>query len=154
YAVDGGGLTSCSATNCIIYFNVALADTNYTTDSVLSYCDAPTLPSSGLGNITANPQFADPIHIASTSPCRAAGLASVVSGTDLDGESWLNPPSIGCDQFDTASATGALSVAISEAYTNVSSGFLNTLTAQISGHALSNRWIFGDGTMADNQLSL
>ncbi len=151
YAVDGGGLTSCSATNCIVYFNVAPADTNYTTDSVFSYCD--TLPlASGPGNIATDPQFADPIHIGPTSPCRAAGLAAVVSGTDIDGEPWLNPPSIGCDQFDAASATGALSVAISETYTNVSTGFPIDFAAQISGHALSNHWDFGDGSTADNQL--
>ena len=153
-AAEGGGLLSCNATNCIIYFNSAPSDTNYSPDSVLSYCDAPTLPASGTGNITGNPQFADPIHIGPTSPCRAAGLAAVVNGMDIDGEPWLNPPSIGCDQFDAASATGALSVAISEPYTNVSTGFLDDFTAQVSGHALSNNWDFGDGSTADNQLSL
>jgi len=42
---------------------------------------------------------------------------------DIDGDAWLNPPSIGADQFNVSSATGALAVAISENFTNISAGF-------------------------------
>jgi hypothetical protein len=79
-------------------------------------------------------------------------LASVVTGTDIDGDAWLNPPSIGCDEFNAASATGALVVATSQTFTNVATGFTVDFSALITGHATANSWDFGDGTVVSNQL--
>ena len=58
----------------------------------------------------ADPQFLDLFHIATTSPCRGAGSALYASGTDLDGEPWANPPSMGCDEVVVSNLVGPLSV--------------------------------------------
>jgi hypothetical protein len=150
---DDGGVGSCTLTNCIVYFNTAPSGTNYSDDSVLSYCDTTPLAACGVNNLANDPLFADSLHISAASPCRGAGLFSATSGVDIDGDAWLNPPSIGCDEFNSASATGALVVAISETFTNVASGLVVDFSAQISGHATANLWNFGDGTVVSNELA-
>jgi hypothetical protein len=152
-ADNHGGVRSCVLTNCIVYFNTASSGTNYADDSSFYYCDTTPLPMNGANNIAANPLFADSEHISSASPCRGAGSASATSGVDIDGDPWLNPPSIGCDEFNSASATGALAVAMSETFTNVATGFGVDFAAQVIGHAAANRWDFGDGTIVSNQLA-
>jgi len=153
-ANGGGGVNSCTLTNCIVNFNTAPSGTNYSDDSVLSYCDTTPLATNGVNNISTDPLFADSIHISSTSPCRGAGIFSATSGVDIDGDAWLNPPSIGVDEFDASSATGALAVAIFETFTNVATGLAVDFTAQVSGHAADNRWDFGDGTVLSNELTV
>ena len=153
-AGGGGGVSSSVLTNCIVYFNTAPSDTNYSADCTLLYCDTTPLPGLGTNNITSDPQLADLEHISSVSPCRGAGSAAVTSGVDIDGDAWLNPPSIGCDEFNSSSATGALAVAISETFTNLVPGFVVDFAGQISGHATANRWDFGDGTIVSNQSSI
>jgi PKD domain/Immunoglobulin I-set domain len=68
-----------------------------------------TIPSvSGLGNIAVDPLLlADGVHLSSNSPCRAAGINTAVSGADIDGQSWSNPPSIGCDEWQPMPVIGA-----------------------------------------------
>ena len=151
---NGGGVTSCALTNCIVYFNNAPGGTNYSDDSTLSYCDTLPLPGAGANNITNDPLLADLNHISSASPCRGAGNPAAASGVDIDGDAWLNPPSLGCDEFYPGSATGALAVAISEPFTNIAAGFTVDFAAQISGHAAANRWDFGDGITVSNELSI
>jgi hypothetical protein len=152
-AGGSGGVNSCMLTNCIVYFNTATIATNYSDDSTLVNCDTTPLPSLGANNITGDPLLADFEHISAVSLCRGAGSAAAASGVDIDGDAWLNPPSIGCDEFNSASATGALAVAISETFTNVATGFTVNFAAQISGHATANIWNFGDGTISSNQLT-
>ena len=48
---------------------------------------------------------------------------------DIDGEPWLSPPSIGCDEYRAGAVTGALTVAIGASWTNVAVGFAVDLTA-------------------------
>jgi low affinity Fe/Cu permease len=137
-------------TNCIVYYNNALVDANYTTDS-LNYCCTMPLPGTGSGNITAAPQLADDYHLSAGSPCIGAGNPAAVSGVDIDGEPWASPPAIGCDEFYTGAATGQLSVTIQAAYTNLAIGFADDFTAEINGHAAMTFWDFGDGIQATNQ---
>ncbi len=147
-----GGVNSCTLTNCIVYYNHASSGTNYSVDSTFDHCDTTPLPPLGTNNITGDPKLADFEHISSGSPCRGAGNATATSGTDIDGDAWLNPPSIGCDEFYTSSSTGALAVAFSATFTNVATGFVVDVTANISGHATASRWDFGDGVTVSNEL--
>jgi hypothetical protein len=87
-------------TNCIVYGN--FGETGNPIDyqaCTFSYSDADPLPG-GNGNVDVNPQFLpDNIHLASTSPCIGAGISNAVSGTDIDGHPWNNPPSMGCSEW-------------------------------------------------------
>lgn len=94
----GLGVNGCLCNNCIIYFN-ALGNS---ASSSLSFCCASPL-ASGPGNISADPQLlSDNCHLSSTSPCRGAGTNAAVSGLDIDGQPWANPPSMGCDEWQPA----------------------------------------------------
>jgi hypothetical protein len=111
-------------------------------------CTSPT--KSGTGNINVNPQFLDGFHIASTSPCRGAGSALYASGTDLDGEPWANPPSMGCDEVVVSNLVGPLSVNIQANQTNLlvnrHAGFWGIIT----GRAAYVSWSFGDGSTTNS----
>ncbi len=109
-AVNGGTLVNCTVvsntasavygaklTNCIVIDN--FPGTNNYANCTFAYSCADPLPP-GPGNVDVNPQFlADGFHLAQTSPCIGAGLSNVVSGTDIDGQPWNTPPSIGCDEW-------------------------------------------------------
>ncbi len=89
---SGGGVAESALTNCIIAYNVAWVDNNYTPDpwSTLNYCCTWPLPSNGVGNISVPPQFTDYAHanlqLQSNSPCINAGNNAYAPGpADLDG---------------------------------------------------------------------
>jgi hypothetical protein len=95
---SGGGAPGL-LTNCIAYNN---SGGNYLANfSSLAHCCATPL-AAGEGNFTNAPQlFADGTHLTLSSPCRAAG-APAATATDLFGQSWSNPPSIGCAEWQSA----------------------------------------------------
>jgi hypothetical protein len=100
-----GGAYNATLINSIVYGNWeadrAGFSPNYSGCTFIYSCTTPTAP--GTGNIATDPQLlADGIHLAATSPCRGAGEESVVSETDIDGQPWNNPPSIGCDEWQPA----------------------------------------------------
>jgi PKD repeat protein len=148
WAAHGGGAVNCSFFNCIVYHN----DAGYAPNHVYGYfensCTTP-MPVYGTRNFTADPQLADTFHLSAGSPCRAQGNPIYAVGVDLDGESWANQPSVGCDEY-TAGLTGPLAVGIQADYANVAAGFTVNLLAQTTGRAASSRWDFGDGTSATN----
>jgi len=148
--LDGGGAYSSTLGNCIVYYNHAPDGPNWTM-STLNYCCTTPLPPSGAGNLAADPQMASASRLSVGSPCRGAGSATYVSGVDMDGEPWLNPPSIGCDEYYSGSITGALSVAIAATYTNVAAGFEVEFQGLISGQVSASRWEFGGGTVVSNR---
>ena len=92
-AASGGGVYNCRLYNCIVYSNtpanVAVATCRYT-------CTTPA--QSGTGNIADNPRLLAGGHIALDSPCAGRGASDYAFGTDLDGEVWMIPPSMGCDE--------------------------------------------------------
>ena len=100
----GGAVSVALMTNCIVVGNFSrysYPNTNYNS-CTLTYCCSDPLPA-GTGNVDVNPQLlADDIHLAENSPCIGIGLSSVASGTDIDGQPWNNPPSIGCDEWSPA----------------------------------------------------
>src|SRR5262249_10652776 len=82
---------------------------------------------------------------------RGAGSAVYAVGTDIDGEGWTTPPSIGCDEFHAGAVTGPLTVNVSASSTNVVAGFPLELVALGEGRTVANVWDFGDGTIAIDQ---
>jgi hypothetical protein len=97
---SGGGVDLSTLTNCLVYFNTGSIG-NYSSSTLRYSCSTP-LPT-GTGNIASDPQLCgDGCHLGSGSPCRGAGTNSVVSGLDIDGQPWANPPSIGCDEWQPA----------------------------------------------------
>jgi parallel beta-helix repeat protein len=151
-AIYGGGAVSCTLNNCIVYFNTATTWANYDNpSSTLNYCCTTPMPTNGVGNITADPQLASASHLSAWSPCIGAGSATYASGTDIDGEPWANPPSIGCDEYHAGAVTGPLTVSLTATYTNVATGFSVGLTALIAGRTDLSVWDFGDGSVEVNE---
>ncbi|MEI6169264.1 MAG: PKD domain-containing protein [bacterium] len=141
---SGGGTSGGTINNSIIYYNVGGNG-----GSTLNYCCNP-IAAFGVNNITNEPILASMSHLATNSPCIGKGNYAACSGVDIDGEAWLNPPSIGCDQVTPGGISGALSVAIVAQATNVTVGYALRLTADIQGPAERSVWDFGDGSGATN----
>jgi len=165
----GGGTYDCVVRNSIVVNNYDGWPDIYGIDNY--YYDPGYLPSysfsctyplpSGTGNLNGNsasPQFVDLFHIATTSPCRAAGSSLYTSETDLDGEPWANPPSMGCDEVVVSNLVGPLSVNLLASQTNLlvsapdlwippHAGFFQGI---ITGRVTSDAWSFGDGPIITN----
>jgi hypothetical protein len=150
-ANSGGAANGAILNNCIIYFNSTHGGSNYDSSCTLNYCCTTPIPTNGVGNISSDPQLASFSHLSAASPCRAAGGIAYVSGVDIDGEPWSNPPSIGCDEYNAGAVTGPLNVALTTSFTNVLSGFTLQLTALIEGRTTGSYWDFGDGFTVTNQ---
>ena len=153
----GGGISEIGkATNCIIYFNTATtsgstSSANWLTSALITISSCCTIPlPTGAGNISIDPQFVDGMHLSVTSPCRNAGVAGYRPGTDLDGELWMNPPSMGCDEVYESANTGPLLVGLSAPWPEVAAWGTLPLTGQIGGRASRITWSFGDGSPAAN----
>ena len=149
----GGGVDSATLNNCIASYNFAPIGPNYN-GSTLNYSCTTPLPNGGAGNIGSDPQMASAFHLSAGSPCIGAGKATYATGTDIDGEAWANPPSMGCDEYYPATATGTLTVQIRAVYTNAVAGFGLDFFANIVGVASASAWDFGDGTVISNRLSV
>ena len=148
---SGGGAYGGTLINCLIYYNQAgPSGANYDQSTMNYSCTTP-LPTNGIGNISEEPALASLVHLSAASPCRGAGIAAYANGVDIDGEAWLNPPAMGCDEYRAGSLTGALAVAISAPATNVVAGFPLDLTALITGLTAANVWTFGDGVTPSNR---
>ncbi len=151
----GGGAEECMLNNCILYFNTAsVGGDNYDGswgESVLNYCCTTPLPTNGTSNISLDPLLASATQLSEGSPCRGAGNPAYATGTDIDGEAWATPPSIGCDEIHLGTATGTLRVGLLANYTNVAVGYPVELTALIKGRTTASLWTFGDGAIASNR---
>jgi hypothetical protein len=147
----GGGVSFCIATNSIIYHNQIFSNNTGETNSdgtSLNYCC--TTPNAGGANITTPPDLANLSHIGLNSPCKGAGNPAMSSGTDIDGNPWGNPPSIGCSEIPSSGDYGNLTVNISTAFTNWAPGYPLNFQATISGPVYTTVWNFGDGTILTN----
>ena len=143
--------------NCIIYYNTALYNPNYSDSALLNYCCTLPMPSSGAGNFTNAPALAgvNNPHLIPGSPCINAGNnAYVLTATDLDGEARTNGAAVdvGCDEFWADSCTGTLQVAIlTPAGKNAATGCPLSFQADIGGRPLTYVWRFGDGASTTNE---
>ena len=90
---NGGGAFHCTLYNGIVYGN-SPANVEWVTG--LFSCTTPLQP--GEGNLDADPKLLSGGHIAGDSPCVGKGSAAYAVGTDIDGDTWLNPPAMGCDE--------------------------------------------------------
>jgi hypothetical protein len=158
-AARGGGVDGvaypCLIYNSIILGNTASNGSNNWEGLVQSRnsCSIPKLPPTGLtyGNITSDPVFVDAaFHLSAGSPCRGTGSSLYAGGTDLDGEVWNSPPSMGADEVYDADFMGALSVAIQAGQTNPLVNRSLGLVGQVAGRAARLDWSFGDGTIVTN----
>jgi parallel beta-helix repeat protein len=147
---SGGGTFLGTLNNCIVYFNTASSDANFYGTN-LNYCCTIPMPTNGTANITNNPELASLSHISSNSPCRGAGNITNATGVDIDGEAWADPPSIGCDEYNSGSVTGALTVAIRATYLLLATGMEDNLTALIDGRVSASQWEFDEDTVVSNQ---
>ncbi|MHC1763358.1 MAG: choice-of-anchor Q domain-containing protein [Verrucomicrobiia bacterium] len=151
-SMDGPG---CLLNNCLVYFNTAVNGPNYSSgfQPLFNYCCTTPLPEYwnpeyGVGNISADPQLVSASHLSAFSPCRGAGSPDHARGTDIDGEAWANPPSIGCDEYHAGALTGRLTVSIVAEATNVAVGFPLSFTALIEGRPSLCVWDFDDGSLS------
>lgn len=150
-SVYGGGMRNGTAQNSIIWYNQSdgYGANLYGSVTATNSC-SPDVQHGISGNITNVPVLVSASHIASNSPCIGAGNMTYATGTDIDGEPWLNPPSIGCDEYHgSESVTGEVSVVIggtldAEIYKPA------MLVANISGNVNGHVWDFGDGTTETN----
>lgn len=146
---SGGGSYFSMLNNCIVYYNVSARDQNYYRSNLVSYCCTSPNPG-GLGNIGSEPLLASNSHLSLDSPCRGAGNSTLATGFDIDGDAWINPPSIGADEFRTNTDSGPLSVSVQTTWTNAIVGYAIPFTAMIEGRSSNSRWSFGDGTVVSN----
>ncbi|HOW98222.1 MAG TPA: PKD domain-containing protein [Kiritimatiellia bacterium] len=148
----GGGISDGVLSNCIVYYNHAPVYSNAALSS-MNYCC--TIPNPGeQGNITTEPGLVSAWRLSTNSVCMGAGHGEVATGTDLDGQSWRNPPCMGADEPYAMGLTGNISVAISATYTQIAVGYTGGFTAHIEGLVEGNDWGFGDGIIATNRFQV
>ncbi|MFO1511774.1 MAG: hypothetical protein U1F83_02495 [Verrucomicrobiota bacterium] len=142
-----------SVRNCIIVDNNWPNDQNYYGPLFppTYSCIRPTV--SGTGNINGSPVLLDDMHIAINSPCRGTGSPLYASGQDIDGETWINPPSMGCDEPIESGITGPLSAAFTTSGYPAVAGRLYPFSVQLIGRASWVFWSYGDGTFTTNNLA-
>ncbi len=152
---SGGGAYNSTLTNCIIYFNYISSpssnpsSTNYSYSSLYHCCTTPL--AGGSGNITNDPVLVSNSHPGTNSPCLGAGVAISGHATDIDGNPWANPPSMGCAEIYPGNETGSVRVGISALFTNMAPGYAENFQADIYGPIYASAWDFGDGTVITNQ---
>ena len=78
------------------------------------------------------------------------GSSLYAVGADLDGDDWLNPPSMGCDEVVESACVGPLTVALEAAQTNLLVNHTLALTGRTTGRAARLEWGFGDGPAVTN----
>ena len=133
------------------YFYVPWNDDNFYVPTARYFYSCSSPMPFGTSNINVSAQFLDGFHISSLSPCRGTGSAIYASGTDLDGEPWGNPPSMGCDEVVMSNLVGPLSVTFSTYNrTNVLVNHSASFLGMIAGRATYVAWSFGDGPMFTN----
>ena len=152
-AYRGGGTWGGTVTNSIIYYNSAVFLPNKCLGTY-DYCCTTADGTNGIGNILAEPMLLSVSHIATNSPCIGAGFFDAVSGVDIDGETWKNPPAIGCDEVYENAIDGPLSVSIlaERLYTYIDNPL--NFDADISGNLYQNTWDLGDTVSVNNKIQI
>jgi len=145
---QGGGLYQASAYNCIIHNNTAPTGPEYLGGSEIYCCLSPL---TGTNNIDVDPRLASLSHLSSDSPCRNIGSSTYAYGTDIDGEAWASPPSIGCDEYHVGMVDGSLDVSFYAASNSTYVTIPTKLIGNISGKVSQSVWDCGDGNLVTNK---
>ena len=152
YRSGGGSWRGEFISGCIVWYNTARDDGDDLHEaSFVSGTCSPDAAHGTYGNITNAPLLISSSHIATNSPCRGAASTGI-SGTDIDGEAWLDPPSMGCDEnYGCGNVTGDVSavllgpVALAE---NHPAEYTPVFTGPITGTVVD----FGNGLVRSNHL--
>jgi len=151
---DGGGMRNGTVYNSVLWHN-----TSGGVDENLSYSEAyftcsPDVTHGVDGNITNAPLLVSASHLATDSPCRGAGAVIHATGTDVDGEAWRNPPSMGCDEYHgSGTVNGTLKLSLTGP-TNISAGFSENYFLDIQGTPTKTTIDFADGLVVTNRIYL
>jgi len=148
---SGGGVNNSTVKSSIVWANLAALDGDNIKDGTVSYSCSTPLPA-GTGNIDTDPQLISTARITAASPCIGMAENVGLSYTDIDGEAWQSPGSIGCDEVYAGVLTGNLSVAVSALETQVLEGSPLSFESTVEGKAASVRWSFGDGSETWNSM--
>ncbi len=151
-----GGVSASTLYNCIVWGNTCddANGFNDVADSTAEYTCSPDLLHGSFGNITNAPLLASCSHLAPDSPCIGAGSAAFAFEHDIDGEPWLSPPSMGCDEYrGPGSVTGAISLS-ADGPTNLMVGVSAPYTFVALGPVTRTEADFGDGTIVTNPFSV
>ncbi len=152
-AFRGGGIYQGSAANSIIWHNISgNGPPNLFGATNTIYSCSPDLIHGVDGNITNAPQLRSIYRLAETSPCIGAGNSSVAFGLDLDGEPWLTPPSMGCDEVDGSSPTDGPILLALDIPARVVTGYELEIFSLVHGNTTGFNIDFGDGTVISNTL--
>jgi len=146
---EGGGICRGMANNCIVWYNRAPEGSNLISTTARYSC-SPDVTNGSDGCITNEPVMASTDHLSLSSPCIGAGSFLYCHGTDLDGETWEYPPSMGCDEFN-ASTIGSLSLSLktpSLVAVNSSIPIIPSILGPCTQFTIS----FGDGMVLTNQI--
>jgi hypothetical protein len=149
-AREGGGNNGGLIRNSILWDNRP-DDFSGSLGYVFNTC-APELTAGSDGNITANPLLVSTTHIATNSPCIGAGNIAYTSGTDFDGDLWMDPPSMGCDEIGNGNPVdGEIALSLVGLHT-LGSGYSETYLISVIGNVSRFRVDFGNGHVSENTL--
>lgn len=149
---SGGGMSGGNAYNCISWYNTAMGVRDDFRGTRASYSCSPDLIHGVDGNITNAPLLISSFHIATNSPCVGAGSAVDAHGTDLGGEGWQDPPSMGCDEVRIP-IVGAIQLSVS-GESNICVGVPCSYLFYILGNISRSSVDFGDGSSATNAVRI
>ena len=163
----GGGIGAGSiAYNSIVWFNTAdqagLFDlltgisgndvdsrpASITAPCTLYNCCSMDVSHGVGGNITNYPALVSSTRISINSPCLGAGNSKWATGTDLDGDVWRAPPSIGCDEV-VRPLKGEIKISL-DGPSTVVEGEVSAYVITLEGNIARSRIDAGDGSWAEN----
>lgn len=153
----GGGIYNSSASNTIIYYNISGKEPNFSINTPMNYCCAPTLATNGIGNITNAPIFINPagadFHLQSNSPCINAGNnAYATNAIDLDGLPRIVGGTVDIGAYEYQSPASTLSYAWAQQYGLPTDGSADN--TDLDGDGMNNFGEFKSGTIPTNALSV
>jgi hypothetical protein len=136
------GESSCTAQNCIIYYD----GLNLNGGTLNDCCTFP-LPASGFGNFTNPPaliNLTNDFHLQSTSPCINSGNnAYVATATDLDGNGRIRGGTVDVGAYEYQTPTSVISYAYLQQYGLPTDGSVDYADLDGNGFTVYQDWIAG-----------